>query len=126
LHSANCVVTGAASGIGRAVAERLLADGAGVVAVDVDGNGLASVAAAGAVPVEADLATTAGRSAVLDACPHPTHLVNAAGVIHLEPLADVPEAHWDATFAVNARAVFFLTQLLGPALPRGGAVVNVA
>jgi NAD(P)-dependent dehydrogenase (short-subunit alcohol dehydrogenase family) len=126
LHSANCVVTGAASGIGRAVAERLLADGAGVVAVDVDRDRLASVAAAGAVPVEADLATTAGRRAVWDACPHPTHLVNAAGVIHLEPLADVPEAHWDETFAVNARAVFFLTQLLGPALPRGGAVVNVA
>src|SRR6266540_1287281 len=110
LETATCVVTGAASGIGRAVADRLLREGAAVVAVDRDADGLEAMAAAGATPVRADLAAATGRAAVADACPRPTHLVNAAGIIHLTPLDEVDEAQWDEIFAVNARAVFFLTQ----------------
>lgn len=120
-----CVVTGAASGIGRAVAIRLLADGAQVVAVDRDGEGLGQLVDAGAEPLEIDLVDSAAR-ARLAGITAPTHLVNAAGIIRLAPIAEVGEDDWDAVFAVNARALFFVTQLLGGALPRGGAVVNVA
>ena len=51
------VVTGAASGIGQATALRLLAEGATVVAVDINEAGLAPVVSAGATPVVADLST---------------------------------------------------------------------
>lgn len=117
------MVTGAASGIGRGVVERLLRDGARVVAVDRDADGLATLS--GAEPVVADLTAAADR-ARLAATPDITHLVNSAGTIRLRALEDVSEDDWDSTFAVNARAMFFLTRDLGARLPAGGAVVNVA
>ena len=54
------VVTGAASGIGQAVVMRLLAEGASVVAVDINEAGLAPVVAAGAEACVASVADTAG------------------------------------------------------------------
>jgi len=56
----------------------------------------------------------------------PAGLVNAAGVIRLLPIDDVAEDDWDAVMAVNARALFFLTQEVGRRLGEGEAVVNVA
>ncbi|HEY2789755.1 MAG TPA: SDR family oxidoreductase [Gaiellales bacterium] len=119
------IVTGAASGIGRATAIHLLRDGARVVAVDRDEAGLASVAAMGAEPLVADVTTAAGRSAIA-AVERPVALVNAAGIIRLAAIADVRPGDWDAILAVNARAVFFLLQAMQDVLPAGGAVVNVA
>jgi NAD(P)-dependent dehydrogenase (short-subunit alcohol dehydrogenase family) len=122
LSGARCIVTGAASGIGRGVAERLLRDGAWVIAVDRDAGGLETLA--GADRVAADL-TDRGDRERLAALSGVTHLVNA-GTIRLQRLEDVTEDDWDATFAINARAMFFLTRDLGERLPAGGAVVNVA
>jgi NAD(P)-dependent dehydrogenase (short-subunit alcohol dehydrogenase family) len=119
------VVTGAASGIGRATALHLLATGARVVAGDLDGPGLAAAADAGAEPLVADVTSPEGRRAIA-AVDDVTGLVNAAGVIRLSPIADVSEEDWDAIHAVNARAVFFLLQAMEDALPERGSVVNVA
>jgi NAD(P)-dependent dehydrogenase (short-subunit alcohol dehydrogenase family) len=120
-----CIVTGAASGIGRATAMRLLRDGARVVAVDRDEAGLAAVADLGGEPLVADVTTAAGRSAIA-AIERPGQLVNAAGIIRLSAIADVSAEDWDAIFAVNVRAVFFLLQAMQAVLPGGAAVVNVA
>ncbi len=123
LSESRCIVTGAASGIGRATAERLLAAGAQVIAVDRDGDRLAGLD--GAETVAADL-TSAEERARIAAIDGVTHLVNSAGTIRLLPLADVSEDDWDSIFAINARAMFFLTQAVGARLPQGGAIVNVA
>jgi len=120
-----CIVTGAASGIGRATALHLLRAGARVVAVDRDEAGLGAAAEMGAEPLVADVATAAGRAAVA-AVRRPVQVVNAAGIIRLSAIADVSEDDWDAVFAVNVRAVFFLLQALEGVLPAGGAVVNLA
>ena len=119
------IVTGAASGIGRSTARRLLADGRPVLAVDRDGAGLEALAAAGAETLAADVTDAVDRRRIAGAV-EPAGLVNAAGVIRLLPIDDVAEDDWDAVMAVNARALFFLTQEVGRRLGEGGAVVNVA
>ena len=119
------IITGAASGIGRATARRLLADGRPVLAVDRDAAGLEALAAEGAETLTADVTDAADRRRIAGAG-EPAGLVNAAGVIRLLPIDDVAEDDWDAVMAVNARALFFLTQEVGRRLGEGGAVVNVA
>ena len=119
------IVTGAASGIGRSTARRLLADGRPVLAVDRDGAGLEALAAEGAETLAADVTDAVDRRRIAGAV-EPAGLVNAAGVIRLLPIDDVAEDDWDAVMAVNARALFFLTQEVGRRLGEGGAVVNVA
>jgi len=119
------IITGAASGIGRATARRLLADGRPVLAVDRDAAGLEALAADGAETLTADVTDAADRRRIAGAV-EPAGLVNAAGVIRLLPIDDVAEDDWDAVMAVNARALFFLTQEVGRRLGDGGAVVNVA
>ncbi len=120
------VVTGAASGIGAAVARRLLADGAAVVAVDRDEAGLAAVAGLGAEPLVADLAEPADRARVIEAGDGADWLVNAAGIISLRPIAEFTLDDWQRIFGVNAEAVFFLCQGIGPRLRPGGAIVNLS
>jgi NAD(P)-dependent dehydrogenase (short-subunit alcohol dehydrogenase family) len=104
----------------------MLEAGARVLAVDRDEAGLRTVAERGAEPLVADVTTAAGRGAIVAAAGRPAQLVNAAGVIRLSAIADVSEDDWDAIFAVNLRAVFFLLQALEDVLPPGAAVVNLA
>jgi NAD(P)-dependent dehydrogenase (short-subunit alcohol dehydrogenase family) len=121
------VVTGAASGIGRATALLLLEHGADVVAADRDASGLAVVADAGAEQVVCDVTDPADRTRLVDAAgPACDHLVNAAGIIRLAALDAVSEDDWERIMAVNAKALFFLCQAFAPRLQPGGTVVNVA
>jgi NAD(P)-dependent dehydrogenase (short-subunit alcohol dehydrogenase family) len=121
------VVTGAASGIGRATALLLLERGASVIAADRDGAGLAVAADAGAEPLVCDVTDPGDRARLVDAAgPSCSHLVNAAGVIRLAAIDAVSEDDWDAIMGVNARALFFLTQAFASRLQPGGAIVNVA
>jgi NAD(P)-dependent dehydrogenase (short-subunit alcohol dehydrogenase family) len=120
------VVTGAASGIGRATAERLLAENVSVLAVDRDDGGLAPLADAGADVLVADLGEPAGRSRVTEAANDVDYLVNAAGIIRLQPIWEVTVEGWRDTFRINAESVFFLCQEIGPRLRDGGAIVNLS
>jgi NAD(P)-dependent dehydrogenase (short-subunit alcohol dehydrogenase family) len=120
------VVTGAASGIGEAVVQRLLREGADVLAVDVDAERLASVAAAGAEPLVADLGTEIGCAHVAQAGAGADYLVNSAGIIRLQPILEIGRDDWRDIFRINAEAIFFLCQQLGPTLREGGAIVNLS
>jgi NAD(P)-dependent dehydrogenase (short-subunit alcohol dehydrogenase family) len=115
------VVTGAASGIGEAVARRLLQEGVSVLAVD-----RAEARVDGAEPLMADLGTEDGCARVAEAGAGADYLVNAAGIIVLAPILEVSRAQWRDVFRVNAEAVFFLCQAIGPTMPAGGAIVNVS
>ena len=126
------VVTGAASGIGRATAELLVSRGHTVLATDLRGEGLASLAAAGARTVAADLSTPEGRvvlvtaaeAMVAEAAGPLDWLVNAAGTIILNPIGEVDVADFRQVFATNAESTFFLCQQLGARMTSGGAIVN--
>lgn len=124
--SRTAVVTGAASGIGRATADHLLREGVSVLAVDVDGAGLEPLAAAGADILVVDLALPEERERVAEAAVGADYLVNAAGIIRLKPILEFTVDDWREIFTVNAEAIFFLCQRVGPQLHEGGAIVNLS
>lgn len=118
------VVTGAASGIGKAVCERLAADGIDVVAVDRDTDRLFDVPAERTHVL--DVSSPEGRADFVAGISTIDFLVNAAGILRLQQIDDVTPGDWDKVMDVNAKAVFFLLQALMPKVRSGGAVVNVA
>ena len=120
------VVTGAASGIGQATALRLLAEGARVVAVDVNEAGLARVVDEGATPLVADLSTAEGRAVAIAAGQGAHYLVNAAGILFVKSIWEVGLEEWRRIWAVNVDSMFFLCQGIGQSMPSGGAIVNLS
>ena len=129
------LVTGAARGIGRAIAAAYAAEGAVLALADLDADGAAAAARAlgdGAVALPVDLAVPAQASAVVEravaALGRIDVLVNNAGILRLGRVGDIAVEEWDLVFAVNARAVFLTTQAAAPHMARqgGGRVVNVA
>lgn len=134
-------ITGAGSGFGRATA-RLFADrGASVVAVDVDADAIEETVAliedddppgeAVAVPADVtdDDAVAAFVEATVEAFGRIDVLHSNAGVVHPRtPAAELPEAEWDRTQAVNLKGVFLGAKHAVPAMREqgGGAIVNTA
>jgi NAD(P)-dependent dehydrogenase (short-subunit alcohol dehydrogenase family) len=120
------VVTGAASGIGRATALLLRERGAEVVAVDRNEAGLGDAAAAGAEVVACDLTRADDRARLLEAAGDVDGLVNAAGIIRLVPVEELSEEDWDAVLAVNVKALFFLARDFGQRMQPGAGIVNLS
>jgi NAD(P)-dependent dehydrogenase (short-subunit alcohol dehydrogenase family) len=120
------VVTGAASGIGQAVAMRLLREGASVVAADINESGLAPVVEAGATPFVADLADDVDRERLIIAGAGVDYLVNAAGIIRLKPILEFTVADLRDIYAINVEATWDLVSRIGRTMPTGGAIVNLS
>ncbi|MCB1486224.1 MAG: SDR family oxidoreductase [Bauldia sp.] len=120
------VVTGAASGIGNAVARRLVAEGCSVLAVDLDGDRLAALAAEGCETRVVDVADPAAREALAASVEGYDYLVNSAGIIRIKPIFELTVEEWRRVQTVNSESVFFLCQLIGPRLRPGGAIVNLS
>jgi meso-butanediol dehydrogenase/(S,S)-butanediol dehydrogenase/diacetyl reductase len=129
------VVTGAASGIGRATALAFAANGARVFAVDQNAAGLEETrAAAGGgsiVTHVADLLDPANCKPIIEAAVAEMGrldaLCNIAGVLKIEALEDVTPQTWDFIYGVNVRAPFFLSQAAMPHLLKSdGAIVNIS
>lgn len=130
------VVTGAAHGIGSAIAEAMADRGDTIVAVDRDGEACrqvvgAIVAAGGrAEAVEADLTTEEGRAQVRAAVArHPdplATLVNNAGITRDALLAKMSDEQFEVVLEVNLGAAHLLTELLVPHLRDGGCIVNIS
>ncbi len=114
------LVTGAASGIGRAVAERLLADGYDVLSADLN----AGAGGDGVIAYEADLTTRAGNAgavqAALDAFGRLDLVVANAGVQHVAPVKDFPEDRWDTIVALLLTSPFLLAKHAWDALAASG------
>jgi 3-hydroxybutyrate dehydrogenase len=113
------IVTGAASGIGAAIAARLMKDDIDVLAVD-----LQPASGGPGVPFAADLTTRDGNRAAVDEALNRFGrldiLVPNAGFQHVSPIQDFPEDRWDAILAVLLTSPFLLTKYAWPALVESG------
>ena len=136
LQGKAALVTGAASGLGRATALALARAGAAVVVVDRNAEGLAETeaavqAAGGTAHVHAtDLAQPeyckAAVAAAVAACGRLDALCNVAGIIKFAHSTEMSVADWNLILAVNLSAPFFLSQAAIPHLLESqGAIVNV-
>jgi NAD(P)-dependent dehydrogenase (short-subunit alcohol dehydrogenase family) len=133
------VVTGAASGIGRATASRVAREGGRVVAVDMTQAGLDELAAdlagalpegAAVVPVVADITDSAAVARVVEAAGERVDaLANVAGIMdRFAPVHSVDDATWEKVLAVNVTGTMKLLRAVVPGMLAAaeGRVVNVA
>ena len=123
------VVTGAARGIGRAIAERLIADGLTVWALDTDADELGRTAEEiGAHAAVVDVTDDVGVAAFASRLGECDVLVNNAGTWRFTRLADTPIDEARLVLDVNLLGPLRLMQQLGPALTRspGAAIVNIS
>ncbi len=120
------LVTGAAGGIGRAVAENLMAKGIAVTVVDIDEKGLRQAFGGDAEILSVDLGDVEQRESVGEAGSGCDYLVNAAGIIRLKPITEVTVSDWRDIMRINAESTFFLCQKIGPTMQAGGAIVNLS
>lgn len=128
------IVTGAASGIGRATASRIVREGGRVIAVDVSAEKLEDLAAAfpagAVVAVRADVTDQGDIDRVVAAAGDRIDgLANVAGINDdFSPIHETSDAIWDRVIGINLTGVFKLTRAVVPVMLEAGrgSVVNVS
>ena len=132
LRGRRCLVTGAARGIGRRIAERLIEEGMRATLLDIDPAVEDVARALGAANLVVDLADAAAtrRGLASGGADDPYWLVvNNAGVFSKTPLLEITLEEWDRVHRVNVRSMVVVIQALAPAMiaaGTGGRIVNVA
>ncbi|MFE5023262.1 SDR family NAD(P)-dependent oxidoreductase [Streptomyces sp. NPDC056656] len=126
------VVTGAASGIGKAVASRIVREGGRVIAVDVSADGLAALTAElgeAVAPVTADITSPTSADAVLAAAGGRVDaLANVAGVMDDDAAVhEVDDTIWDRVMRINVEGPMRLMRAVVPGMlaAGGGRIVNI-
>ena len=138
LENKVAIITGAASGMGKAMAKGYAEEGASVVIADLDAAAAAAVAESinsdggTAIAIKYDV-TDIQQSrdlvdSTLDKYGQLDILVNNAGVIAVSPIEDATPEDWDLIFDVNAKGLFFLSQIACVPMRKqsSGKIINMA
>ncbi|MBU5294313.1 3-hydroxybutyrate dehydrogenase [Anaerosalibacter bizertensis] len=127
-----CIVTGAASGIGLAVAKSFSKDGAKVVMADINEEKLKNESEKiGVDYFKTDLSTREGCKRLVDYTLNKYSkvdvLVNNAGIQHVSPIEDFPEDKWDFMISLMLTAPFLLTKYVWPSMKEQnwGRIINI-
>jgi 2-dehydro-3-deoxy-L-fuconate 4-dehydrogenase len=124
------LVTAAGQGIGRAIAEAFIAEGAKVIATDLDASKLKSLKKSTVFPL--DVRTTAKVEAlakdVIKKFGAPDILVNCAGYVHQGSVLECSEQNWDLSFDLNVKSIHRMLRAFIPAMLKngGGSIVNIS
>ncbi len=130
LNNKTAVITAAGQGIGRAIAELFIAEGARLIASDLDAGKLAGLAAKKSVKL--DVRSTpdieAFARSVISEFGAPHILVNCAGYVHDGTVLQCSEQDWDFSFDLNVKSMHRMIRALLPAMLEAGrgAIVNMS
>ena len=121
-------LTAAAQGIGRATALAFAAEGAEVIATDVNEQKLAEIAGPSIRTAKLDALHVADIAQVANAAGPVDILFNCAGFVHQGCILDATEEQWDLAFDLNVRAMFRTIRAFLPGMLArgGGSIVNIA
>ncbi|MFC7368213.1 L-iditol 2-dehydrogenase [Vreelandella zhaodongensis] len=141
LLNKRAVITGGARGIGLAIAQRYLAEGANVIVADIDAHAIDDALAT----LQQDASAERVMGVVLNVCDQASInamvecvterfggidiLVNNAAVFDMAPVLEVTEASFDKQFAVNTKGLFFTLQTVARAMVaqgQGGKIINMS
>lgn len=126
------IVTGAAQGIGKAIAKRLAADGARVIVSDMNGEGAAAAAkdiGGSATSITADISNPEHVAALVKQAGAVDVLVNNAAVVPFIAWDDIDLAHWRRIIDVNLTGTYMMTRAVTDAMRaagKHGRVINIA
>jgi 2-keto-3-deoxy-L-fuconate dehydrogenase len=124
------LVTAAGQGIGRAIAEAFIAEGANVIATDLDAAKLKGLKKAKLIALDVrstDAVNTLAKK-VIKEFGAPNIIANCAGYVHQGSVLDCSEQDWDFSFDLNVKSMHRMLRAFIPAMLKngGGSVVNIA
>jgi pyridoxal 4-dehydrogenase len=130
LSGRTAIVTGAAQGIGKAIARRLAADGAKVIVSDVNAEGAATVARdIGGTAIAADISKPEDVKALAEKAGAVDVLVNNAAIVPFIAWDDIDLAHWRRIIDVNLTGTYMMTRAITDKMRAAGVkgrVINIA
>ena len=128
LNGKKILVTAAAQGIGRAIAERFAAEGATVIATDINMEVLGTLKAANVTTRRLDVLDLAAVAAAEKEIGAIDVLVNCAGFVHHGTILDCEEKDFDFSTNLNVRAAYRMIRAFLPGMLAhgGGSIVNIA
>ena len=125
LEGKKAFITAAAQGIGRAISETFIAEGADVVAVDLNSDLLASLV--GAKVLKVDVTDKKALSTAIQSMEFDI-LVNCAGIVHSGTILEATEEELDFAYNLNVKSMFYGIQAALPVMKKNGqgSIINIA
>ncbi len=125
LKGKTVLITAAGQGIGKAIVDLFVAEGASVIATDINPEALEQLT--GCKTAVLDVTNAMAISQLAAEIPQLDILVNCAGYVHEGDLLSCQLSNWDLSFDINVKSMFLITQKFLPAmLIQGGSIINMS